>query len=187
MATLRFPPWVLLITILAIGFLTSEGPDPIETRSIHAFVPPALGQALSTWLVMLIPVGMPLLYFTGGLVAHIGIALTGGAPRSIGTTMRAVGYALGPVLLAIGLLDIPLYLGLLPGVAYLVVVAVLGVTLLGISGLALSRTHGISTMRGFLVALLPLTVWGAVTLGRAALELDRLPGFPEPSSPYWVP
>ena len=178
---------MVLVTVLAIGFLTSDGPEPVPTRSVHAFLDPALGRALSTWLVILVPVGMPLLYFAAGLFAHIGIALTGGAPRSVGTTMRAVGYALAPVVLAVGVLDIPLYLHMLPGQVYLGVVVVLGLLLLVLCGVGLARTHRISVTRGFLVALLPLIVWSAATVGRAVLELDRVPGMPTPSSPYWVP
>ena len=51
---------------------------------------PPLAEALSSWLVLMVPVGMPLLYFLGGLMAHIGMALTGGASRSIGASMRAI-------------------------------------------------------------------------------------------------
>jgi len=187
LATLRLPAWAVLVGILGVQTLLRDGPPPMPLRSIHTILDPALAQALSAWCVLMVPVGLPLLYFFGGLVAHVGIALTGGAPRSIGATMRAVGYALGPALLAIAVFDLPLYLGHVGGIAYLAVVGVVSLAFLVLAGLALARTHQISTPRGFLVALLPALVLAGVTGARAALVLDELPGLEQPANPYWVP
>lgn len=187
LATLRLPAWAVLVGILGVQTVTRDGPPPMPLRSIHAILDPALAQALSAWLVSMVPVGLPLLYFFGGLVAHVAIALTGGAPRSIGATMRAVGYALGPAMLAIAVLDLPLYLATVPGTIYLAVLCAIALQFLALAGLALARTHQISTARGFLVALLPAALLLGVTAVRAALVLDELPGLEAPDSPYYIP
>ncbi len=187
LGTLRLPPWIVLLSLLGWQLVTRDGPEPIPTRSIHQVLEPPVAEALSTWLLLMVPVGLPLLYFFGGLFAHIGIALTGGAPRSIGATMRAVGLALGPALLAVALLDVPLYLGHMPGTVYVWVMAFVGVMFLVHVGIAVARTHQIALARGFLVALLPLFTLMGATLGRAALELEELPFVPPPASPYYVP
>jgi hypothetical protein len=188
LATLRLPPWVLLVGILAVRYGTSSTPSVAPMRAIYAYIDAPVAQALSAWIVLMVPVGLPLLYFVSGLLAHIGIALTGGAPRSIGASMRAVGYALGPALLFIGILDLPLYLHDISGELYLSIVGAVGLALLVVAGLALARTHQIAVMRGFLVALLPMLVLLAVTLGRAALELRSLPFvLPLPEAAYYIP
>lgn len=187
LATLRFPPWVVLVLVLAYRRVSADGPSMEPMRSVYLLVDASLAQALSSWIVLMVPVGMPLLYFFGGLLAHIGIALTGGAPRSIGATMRAVGYALGPALLAIGLLDLPLYLTSLSAEIYLGVVGAVALLFLVQAGVALARTHQIAVARGFLVALVPLLVLVTASLGRAILELETLPFMPSPEARYYVP
>jgi hypothetical protein len=187
LATLRLPAWGVLVAILGVRLLTSEGPGLVDTHPLHAFVEPALLRAWSTFLILLIPVGLPLLYFFAGLVAHIGIALTGGAPRSIGISMRAVGFSMGPWLLVVGLLDIPLYLDALPGLVHPIVTVVFAVQFLLTAGLVLARSHQISVVRGLLVALLPTLLLLTVTALRVAPELSSLPGAPPPASPYFVP
>lgn len=186
-ATLRLPLWGVLLITLAVTHVSAQGPATAPMRSIYQLIDAPLAQALSTWLVLMVPVGMPLMYLCAGLLAHIGVALTGGAPRSIGASMRAVGYALGPALLVVGGLDVPLYWGRMDAPVYLGIVAAVSVALLWLMAFGLSRTHRISLARGFLVGLLPMLLFAAVTAGRASLELESLPGFPEPTSPYYVP
>src|SRR5690606_33222162 len=101
LATLRFPLWVALVTWLVIRDFGLHDTQAIPHRAIHSLLEAPLVIALSTWLLIMVPVGLPLLYFTVGMLAHIGIGLTGGAPRSLGATMRALGYALAPALLAV--------------------------------------------------------------------------------------
>lgn len=191
LATLRIPLWLVAVALAGFLLVTSEGPEPIKSRSIHNFIDPQAARAISTWLLLMVPVGLPVLYFLAGLVAHIGIALTGGAPRSIGASMRAVGYALAPALVAIGLLDIPLYLGLLegagPSLGYTYALGAVLFLFLSQAGVALARTHQIGVARGFVVAVLPLLVFGAATYARASLELTEVPGVPKPTDPYFVP
>lgn len=186
LATLRLPAWAVLVALQAMRFASDTTP-PLPLRSIHLFLEPPLVQALSVWLVLMVPVGLPLVYFFGGLLAHVGIALTGGAARSIGASMRAVGFASGPALLVIALLDLPLYLTDMPSMTYLGAVLAAVLLLLGTGGVALARTHQISWMRGWLVALLPALLLGTVTVARAALVLRELPGMPVPEQPYYVP
>jgi len=187
MATLRLPLWLVLVGNLAFTHLGTRVSTPEPMRSIYQFVDPALAQALSAWLVLMIPVGVPLLYFFAGLVAHIGVALTGGAPRSIGATMRAVGYALGPALLVVAGLDVPLYLGSIDAELYAGIIGFTAVAFLWVVAFGLARTHRVSLARGFLVGLLPTLLFVGVTGGRASLELTTLPGLASPESPYYVP
>jgi hypothetical protein len=187
LATLRLPPWIVLVGILGVRHATSTMPSVAPMRAIYAVIDAPVAQALSAWIVLMVPVGLPLLYFVAGLLAHIGIALTGGAPRSIGASMRAVGYALGPALLFIGVVDLPLYLYDVPGEIYLAIVGAVGLLLLVQAGIALARTHQIGLARGFMVALVPSLVLMAVTLGRAMLELRSLPFLPLPESTYYIP
>jgi hypothetical protein len=187
LATLRLPTWGLLVAVLGVVLLTSDGPALTDNRPIYGFVQPALVRAFSTFVLLLIPIGLPLLYFFSGLVAHIGIALTGGAPRSVGATMRAVGFALGPWLLVVGILDIALYLQVIPTAALLGVLALLAVQFLVVAGIVLASSHQISIARGLLVSVLP-TVLVVVTYAiRITPLLTEIPGLPEPSSPYFVP
>src|SRR4029079_8496697 len=83
LATLRLPAWALLVGIEGVRVASNATP-PLPLRSIHTLLDPPLVQALTAWLVLMVPVGLPMLYFFGGLLAHLGIALTGGASRSIG-------------------------------------------------------------------------------------------------------
>ena len=187
LATLRLPPWLVLVGILGYRWASATEPSVQPMRSIYAFIDPPIVQALSSWIVLMVPVGLPLLYFFAGLLAHIGIALTGGAPRSIGASMRAVGYTLGPALLLVGLLDLPLYLSDMSGELYLSIVAVVALVFLVQAGVALARTHQIGLARGLMVALVPMLVLSSVTLGRAVLELRTVPGLPVSDVAHYIP
>jgi hypothetical protein len=187
LATLRLPAWALLIVLLALRHADAGEVATVPMRAIYAFVDPSLARVLSLWILLMIPVGLPLLYFVEGLVAHVGVALTGGASRSIGASMRACGYALALVLLVVGAVDIPLYLGHVPGVVYLGILGVMALVHWGIVGVALAKTHQISVLRGWLVAILPTLVFVAVTLLRALPELAEVPGLPAPGGEYAIP
>lgn len=187
LATLRLFPWAVLIVLLSARLLLTEDTGPVHARSIYYFVDPALTRALSVWLLVMVPVGMPVLYFSCGLVAHVAVGLTGGASRSVGASMRAVGYAMAPALLGIALLDFVLYTVGIDGKIYLAIVPFLTLSFLWAAGVGLARTHQIHLLRGFLVAVLPTALLLGAFVGRAALEVESMPGLPEPSSPYWVP
>lgn len=187
LATLRLPPWIVLLAALAIQHATTPEGSGVPMRSVYAVLEPPLARVLSLWVVLMIPVGLPLLYFVSGLLAHIGVALTGGASRSIGASMRACGYVLGLALLVIGIVDIPLYLDQVPGVVYLGVLALVALVYWVLTGIALARTHQVGVPRGWMAALLPTLVLVAVTFGRAWLELTDVPGLPTPGGPYALP
>ncbi|MCH9685520.1 MAG: hypothetical protein K0V04_29070 [Deltaproteobacteria bacterium] len=187
LATLRLPPWIVLLVALAVQQATAVEGTGIPMRAIYVVIEPPLARVLSLWIVLMIPVGLPLLYFVSGLIAHIGVAVTGGASRSIGASMRACGYALGLALLVVGVVDIPLYLGRMPGEVYLVMLGVMGLVFWGLSAIALARTHRIALARGCIASLLPTVVFVAATFGRAMLELSEIPGLPPPGNGYALP
>ncbi|MEZ4453480.1 MAG: hypothetical protein R3B09_28730 [Nannocystaceae bacterium] len=187
LATVRLPLWFVLLGLLGGQALAGSGATP-PLRPIDDFVDPRLGGVVSTWLLLMVPVGLPLLYFFGGLVTHVALALTGGAPRSIAATMRAVGYALALPLGLLALLEVPLYLGFVPGVAAIGVLAAMGLLFFALLACALAGTHRIPLIRGLLVALVPLAFVLAVTFGRVFFVLPDLPGWtPPPISAYVLP
>jgi hypothetical protein len=182
----RLPAWLVLLAVLA----ARAGGDPEATvlRPVHAVLDPRLTEVLSLWLLLMVPIGVPLLYFALGVATHVSLALTGAAPRSIAASMRAAGHALAPSLLALALLDLPLQLGALPGTAYLAVLAALLLLYFHQLGQALTGTHAISPIRGHVVAIVPVAIVAAVQLGRALLVLPDLPGWvPSAQHPYFVP
>ncbi len=187
LGTLRLLPWLVLVVWLGVATVLHSEPEAIATRSIHRLVSPAITEALSVWLVLMVPVGMPLLYFVCGLLSHVAVGLTGGASRSVGASMRAVGYAMGPAMLGVGLLDLALYTVGIDARLYLGVAGGLGLSFLWAAGFGLARTHQVHAARGFLVAVFPTVVLSAAIMGRAILQLDVLPGLPPPEAPYWVP
>jgi hypothetical protein len=101
--------------------------------------------------------------------------------------MRAVGYAMAPLYLLIGALDLALYTRPLAGEIYIGAFAAGVLSFLWLGSFTLARTHAISLPRGFLVALLPAVVISGVTLARASLELTSIPGIAAPQQPYYVP
>jgi hypothetical protein len=184
----RLPLWLALIAVLGAVQLTSGGDEAFVLRPAHELLDPRLCEILSLWLVLMVPIGVPLLYFTLGVATHVALTLTGGAPRSIAASMRATGYALAPVFILIGLVDIPLHLGALPGTAYLAMLAAIGLLCFHQIGQALTGTHAISWLRGYVVAVVPVVIVLAVQLARALLVLPDLPGWaPPPGHPFFVP
>ena len=183
----RLPPWLVLVGLLGFQYFT-QPEAAVVLRPVHDVLDPRLAGVLSVWMLLMVPIGVPLLYFTLGVVIHVALTLTGGAPRSIAASMRAAGYALAPVLIVIGLLDIPLHLGLLSGQAYLAALGVIGLLFFHQLGQALTGTHAISRVRGFIVAVLPVAILLAVQLGRAYLVLDDFPGWEAtPQHPFYIP
>jgi hypothetical protein len=195
-ATLRLPLWGVLLVLLVTGRLMRSEPEPWGPTALGQLIDVALVDALSLWTLLLVPIGIPLLYFLGGIFAHMALGLTGGARQSIGATMRAFGYTAAPAWLVISGLDLALYFGWFddrkdygasfdgPELYAVVLGAVLVLHYLLFS-IALARTHQISIVRTLLTALLPLAVFAGVTFGRGCLELERFPFVPRPEpSPY---
>lgn len=187
LATLRLLPWLGLVAWLGAAFVLSPEREVATSRSIHVLLDPAMLEALSVWLLVMVPVGMPLLYFVCGLVSHVAVGLTGGASRSVGASMRAVGYAMGPALLGVAVLDVLIFTVGLDGQVFLLIAAGLVLAFLWSASVGLARTHQIHLVRAILVALLPTAILFGAFAGRAALQLEDVPGLPDPPSPYVVP
>jgi hypothetical protein len=194
--SLRLPLWAVLLAVLVVTRFTRAEPEPWSPTALGQVLDVALVEALSLWLLLLVPIGVPLLYFLGGIFAHVALGLTGGARQSIGASMRAFGYSAAPAWLVISTLDLALYLGLFadrkpwgasfdgPELYAVVLAAVMAVHYVALS-IALARTHQVGLARSLLTALLPLAVFAGATFGRASLELERFPFVPRPEpSPY---
>ena len=180
--TVRLPLWAPLLVALAV-----LGPPTPVGEGIPV-LEPGLTKALALWLLLMAPVGVPLLYAGLGIATHVALSLTGGAPRSIAATLRAVGYALAPALLGVGLLDLPLYLGALSLEVYLGGLGALTLVTFVVAGNALTGTHQLPPIRGFVVALVPAALFAATQALRAVLALGAVPGYePPPGLPYLVP
>jgi hypothetical protein len=193
-ATLRLPLWGLLIAVLVSQWVMRAEPEHWRPTALGQVIDVALVEALSVWILLMVPVGLPLLYFVAGLLAHIALGLTGGTRQSIGATMRAFGYTAAPALLVISGLDLLLYLGVFADPVPTafggpeLYACILGCALAGhyvLLAIAVARTHRVGLARGLLTALVPVIFFAAVTLGRAGLELERFPFVPPPQpSPY---
>jgi hypothetical protein len=188
LATLRLPGWLLALGVAGYMWMSESMPE-LQRPSVigEAMRDAQFADVLRLWLLFLVPLGLPMLYFFGGILAHMGMALTGGARRSIGATMRAVGLALAPSLLLVGILDLCVVgFGIAPEPWFIVVVlaGVLGLILLAVG---LARTHTTWLLRGLLVAILPMALFLSVTFGRGLLEYYRLPFRPAPPIESYAP
>lgn len=184
---LRLPLWLVLVAVIAAQHL-GDPEGAIILRPIHDVLDPRLAGILSIWLLLMVPIGVPLLYFSLGIATHVALTLTGGAPRSIAASMRAAGYALAPVLLVVAAIDLPLHLGRMSGTSYLVALAAIGLLYFHQLGQALTGTHAISPLRGYIVAVIPVAMVLAVQLGKALLVLPDFPGWEAvPEHPYFIP
>ncbi|PRQ07143.1 hypothetical protein [Enhygromyxa salina] len=188
LATLRLPTWLFALGWAGISWLTADGVGPLKRPSvIGELLGAQFADVLRLWLLLLVPLGLPMLYFFGGILAHSAMALTGGARRSIGATMRAVGLALAPSLLLVGIADLLVVgLGLEPEVWFVLIslAVMIAVVLLAV---ALARTHSTTLVRGLLVAALPVVFFASVTVGRGLLEFYRLPFMPAPPIDSYAP
>lgn len=182
LATLRLPGWLIALAVAGWQWSTIDVPNELRRPSVIGLLTSdaQFADALRLWLLLMVPLGLPTLYFFGGIVGHVGMALTGGARRSIGATMRAVGLALAPALLIIGILDACVVaFGLEPELWLMALALAVGSTLV-LLAVALARTHSTSLVRGVLVAILPVALFAAVSTGRGLLEFPRMPFMPLP-------
>jgi len=184
LATVRLPLWIVIVAIVgAQAAMDVTGTTAL--RPIDEILDPRLADVLSTWLLLMVPVGLPLLYFFAGILTHVALALTGGAPRSIAATMRATGYALAAPLAVMSIAEVPLYLGVLTSVPYLGLLGLMALLFFHQLAYALAGTHRIPLLRGILVGLVPLALFIGAAAGRALFLLPDLPGWTAPGvSPY---
>jgi len=185
LALLRAPGWCAAVLWLALTPATL----PFELRPAHLVIEPRLARVLEVWLLWMVPVGVPLLYFVAGITGQIGLALTGGARRSVGASMRAVGYAVAPFLGLLGLLDLAVHSGAVAGWMLLASTAALVLGAAVHTARVLAITHQIAVVRALAIAALPVLLMFAGTLARYALVLRELPGvvLVEPSGGTYVP
>lgn len=183
LALVRLPPWLLLVTVLGVGFARAPGRPPLAPFALGGSMTGAGAAATSAALLMMVPLGIPLLYFFGGVLSHAALALTGGVRRSVGASMRAFGLAAAPSLLLLSLAEVALHLGVLSpviwGAAFAVAVLLNFVLLM----IGLTRTHEIWGVRTLLVVWLPLGLLYAMVLFRAGLVLPNFPFMPPPAAP----
>jgi len=160
---------------------------PAAPTALDAALSPALAFVASLWLLALVPLGLPLLYFLGGVVGHVGLVLSGGVRRSVGASMRAFAVTSAPVLLALSVAELGVALGLLTPEAWLVALTLAALIHAALTGVGLARTHEASLLRGWLVAppVTALLVLGFVL--RAGLLLPYWPGQPpaREAQPSW--
>ncbi len=184
----RLPLWLVLLAAMGVRAWLLPEHGATLLQPVHTVLDPRLCEVLSLWLLLMVPIGVPLLYFALGMATHVALALTGGAPRSIAASMRAAGTALAPGLLGISVLDLFLHLGMVSGLAYLIALGAIGLLYFHQLGQALTGTHAISPIRGYVVAIVPLVMVLALQLGRALLVLPDFPGWePSTSHPYFIP
>jgi hypothetical protein len=190
LATLRLPLWLLTVGWLAVdAWLTRDLIGPMKLPSVLGDMLGAqFADVLRLWLLLMIPLGLPMLYFFGGILAHASMALTGGARRSIGASMRAFGLALAPSLLIVGILDFAVMVYDVEPEPWAGTVAFVGLLGYALLAVGLARTHATSLIRGLLVALLPVAFFVAALSGRGLLETTRFPFMPEPElDPSYIP
>ncbi len=183
LVTVRLPLWIVIVVIVGVQAALG-GAESTILRPIDEMLDPRLADVLSTWLLLMVPVGLPLLYFFAGILTHVALALTGGAPRSIAATMRATGYALAAPLAVMSVAELPLYLGFVTSVPYLVVLGLMALLFFHQLAYALAGTHRIPLLRGILVGLVPLALFIGAAAGRALFLLPDLPGWTPATSPY---
>jgi hypothetical protein len=189
LALVRLPAWFVWV-LLTFGRGLARDPGAlVHTRPPAAvlWLDPTVVSALAPFCMLMVPIGLPILYFSTGILAHVALALTGGARQSVGATMRAGGYAMVPGLLLLSLLDPAAALGLISADAFGVATAVAVVAVFGGTCVSLARTHRTSLVRAALVALLPALLLAGVTLARSSLVLPAIPFGPEPVHSPYVP
>jgi hypothetical protein len=188
-ASLRLPTWGALMGVFLASWITAP-PDTMS--AIKASVASdvlglQLSQVASFWLLLMVPLRVPVVYFLAGLWGHIVMALTGGAHRSIGASMRALGFAFAPFAFVVGVLEVGLVLLELSPEIWTIVFGTSAAFAWIAAAFALARTHEATVLRGFFVALVPLLVFCVDAGGAAAFELAHLPWVPPVDSPYYLP
>jgi len=177
LGTLVLPLWLLVLAIQGWSWATADLAVPeirAPSSASHVLGAP-VAKALSLYFLLLVPLLLLALYLIAGNLGHMALALTGGARRSIGATMRATGYALAPLVLVAAALECLLRIFALNPDIWGLALALAGIFSLVRLGLALARTHDTSIIRGILCALVPLVFVLSMVTCRAALELPRLP------------
>lgn len=187
LSLVRFPAWLTVVAFLAVRFWTRDMP-PLMTPNAFPGIDGAMMRVVSIWALLMVPLGLPLLYFAGGLLAHLGLSLTGGGARSIGASMRAVGLAALPSFVVVSTVEILIHV---PEAfnewLVLALVGVGGLLQYVLSAYGLAKSHRVSMVQTVFVAMLPVILMCGVTLARVTMVLGYVPGTPPPPpEPYYV-
>jgi hypothetical protein len=154
---------------------------------MDAFMPSFFVHSLRVWLLLMMPLGIPLVYFMAGIVAHVVLVLTGGAPRSMGITMRATGLAFVPVSLLYGVLDVLASYRWVTPTTWSIAFAVLTIWLAFRLFAGVRCLQGLKKRRALSVLLPALILLTSGVVLRAALVLPYPPGAqPPPAIRYGV-
>lgn len=137
-----------------------------------------LTEALSIWLLLMVPIGIPLLYFFGGIVAHITMAMTGGTSRSIGSSMRCFGLASAPLMLCSGYLEMSLRIGWIGPQIWVIGCIPAMIVAYYVLAIGLARSHDASWIRAYAVAIVPWAFLSLVIIGRNSLAWEDWPQLP---------
>jgi hypothetical protein len=190
-ASLRLPTWAVVMAVYLLRWIDAP-PDTfavIKSSVAADVLGLQLAEVTSIWLLMMVPLRIPVLYFAAGLSGHIVMALTGGANRSIGASMRALGFAFAPLALVVGVLEFGLVLFGLSAEVWIVTFAAVALIVWVMASFALARTHEATVVRALFVALVPLAVVCIDAAGSAAFEIQQLPflAAPAPEAAYLLP
>lgn len=187
--SLRLPTWGVLMALYLISWVEAP-PDtlaPIRSSVASEALGLQLADVCATWMLLMVPLRIPIIYFAAGLAGHMVMTLTGGAHRSIGASMRALGFAFAPLALVVGALELGLVVfGLSPEMWTIVFASTTSIAWVAAS-IALARTHEATVVRGLFVSLVPLLVFCGDAVGAASFELESLPFASPVDTDYKLP
>ncbi len=174
-AAFRLVPWAVAAIAIVAAWLSGS---PLRVGSLGwlaSSVDGGMIHALSRWLFWLAPLLVLLTYVGAGLMCHLALALTGGARRSVGASMRAFGLGALPGLSLMYVLEPVLVLhAVMPEVWLWLLIGSALAVLIGATR-AFSQTHEIAWWRALVVVLPAVCVVVACVGARTILELERLP------------
>ena len=169
------------------GLLAFCDGQVVAPSLIDAAMPSFFVRSLRVWVLLMVPLGIPLVYFLAGIVAHVVLVLTGGAPRSMGTTMRATGLAFVPVSLLYGVLDVFASYGWVTPAVWAFGFSALTIWLASRLFAGVRCLHGLKKRRALSVVPPALLILTSGVVLRAALVLPHPPGAqPPPALRYGV-
>jgi hypothetical protein len=186
LAWARLLPWVPTIVVVAWSAWRSGAlqAGPASPTALDTVVGPAFAFVASLWLLALVPLGIPVLYFLGGVAGHLGLVLSGGVRRSVGASMRAFAVASAPILLLLSLAELGIALRVVTPEVWFGILNLAAVLHVTFTGVAMARTHEASLLRGWMVAPLMTTILVLTFVVRAGLLLPRWPGEPPPREDF---
>lgn len=170
------------LTSSLAGALEFSNGQVVAPSLMDATMPSFFVRSLRVWLLLMVPLGIPLVYFLAGIVAHVVLVLTGGAPRSMGTTMRATGLAFVPVALLYGVLDVLASYAWVTPTTWALAFSALTIWLAFRLFAGVRCLHGLKKRRALSVLPPALLILTSGVVLRAALVLPHPPGAQPPAA-----